>query len=112
VSGERAEWSKQISHSLAQLEARTARLDTHSGELARELLDVIGRLDRLVMRVVEVEGLAQRLVTVEAQLEALDASFVRHQQSNENELDRLQRVIEKVDQNLDRHQDAHWRSGR
>jgi hypothetical protein len=56
--------------------------------------------------------LEQRVAQVEAQLQALDESYVRHQSQNEAELDRLQRVIEKVDQNLDRHQDAHWRSGR
>jgi len=42
-------------------------------------------------------------------LEALDASYVRHQGQNEAELDRLQRVLEKVDQNLTDHE---WRRHR
>lgn len=36
---------------LAQLEARVARLDAHGGELAGEVLDVIARLDGLDARI-------------------------------------------------------------
>ena len=49
---------------------------------------------------------------VEARLEALDASYVRHQGQNEAELDRLQRVIEKVEQRVDTHEGDHWRQRR
>jgi uncharacterized coiled-coil protein SlyX len=54
--------------------------------------------------------LERRLAEAEAQLEALDASYVRSQGQHESELDRLQRIIERVSEDLTRHQDAHWRS--
>jgi chromosome segregation ATPase len=71
---------------LARLEARVERLDAHSSELAREVLDVIARVD------------------------ALDASFVRHQGQNEDDFRRAEQTVDRVGQDLSRHEDAHWRS--
>jgi predicted nuclease with TOPRIM domain len=57
-----------------------------------------------------VEDLEHRLRELEAHLEALDASYVRHQGQNEAELDRLQRIAERSGEELNHHLDAHWRS--
>jgi chromosome segregation ATPase len=109
MSGALHPWAAQVNAALAEcarrlaaLEARVERLDAHSGELARELLDVIGRVD----------ASQERGGELEARLEALDASFVRHQGQNEDDLRRAEQTVDRVGQDLSRHEDAHWRSGR
>jgi hypothetical protein len=51
------------------LSHRVARLDTHSSELARELLDTIGRLD----------AAHQRITDLESKLDAVTDELLRHQ---------------------------------
>jgi hypothetical protein len=59
-----------------------------------------------------VAELGRRLAQLEAQLEALDASFVRHQGQNEDDFRRAEQSIDRVGNDLPHHLDAHWRSGR
>jgi hypothetical protein len=54
--------------------------------------------------------LQRRLEQLEAQLEALDASFVRQQGQNEDDLRRAAQAVDRVEQDLTHHLDAHWRS--
>jgi hypothetical protein len=63
VAGEYGEFARQVSAVLAALEtrlelleARVARLDTHSAELAGELLDVIGRVDGLELKLGDLDA--------------------------------------------------------
>ena len=58
------------------------------------------------------EALQRRLEHLEARLEAVDESFIRHQAQNETDLEHLQRTVDRVGQEINGHQDAHWRSGR
>jgi hypothetical protein len=52
----------------------------------------------------------RRLAQLEAQLEALDASFVRHQGQNEDDFRRAEQAVDRVGNDLTHHLDAHWRS--
>lgn len=66
MNGEYAEWSKQVNETLAALARRVERLDTHSAELAREVLDVIERVDALETRLGrQIETVADRLEGVQ-----------------------------------------------
>jgi hypothetical protein len=56
------------------------------------------------------DALQRRLEQVEAQLQALDESYARHQGQNEGDFDRLERTVDRVGDQLTRHEDAHWRS--
>ena len=56
------------------------------------------------------DALQRRLAQLEAQLEALDASFVRHQGQNEDDLRRVGQSADRVGHDLTHHLDAHWRS--
>ena len=56
------------------------------------------------------DALQRRLAQLEAQLEALDASFVRHQGQNEDDLRRAEQSVDRVGNDLTHHLDAHWRS--
>jgi uncharacterized protein YlxW (UPF0749 family) len=58
----------------------------------------------------EVRVLQRRLEQLEAQLEALDASFVRHQGQNEDDFRRAEQSVDRVGDDLSHHLDAHWRS--
>jgi len=71
-----------------------------------ELAGFVGALEH------GLEVLADRLAQLEARLEALDASYVRHQDQHEGDVDRLMRAVDQVGQRLTEHEDAHWRSGR
>ena len=85
MTGEYERWSQQVNATLAQLEARTQRLDAHGAELAKELLDVIERVDALDRALSErIERVSQRL---------------------ESHLDALERRV-------DNHEGDHWRAGR
>jgi hypothetical protein len=72
--------------------------------------------ERLVILVQEqgrgLEALRRRLEQLEAQLDAVDASFVRHQAHDEDGFRRLEQTIGRVESELNLHEDAHWRSGR
>ena len=65
----------------------------------RELAQLLGNLE-------------QRLGALGARVEALDASFLRHQGQQEGDLERVERGVGRVREQLDRHEDAHPRSGR
>ena len=56
------------------------------------------------------DALQRRLAQLEAQLEALDASFVRHQGQNEDDFRRAEQSVDRVGNDLTQHLDAHWRS--
>ena len=56
------------------------------------------------------DALQRRLAQLRAQLEALDASFVRHQGQNEDDLRRAEQSVGRVGHDLNQHLDAHWRS--
>jgi multidrug resistance efflux pump len=56
------------------------------------------------------DALQRRVAQLEAQLEALDASFVRHQGQNEDDLRRAEQAVDRVGHDLTQHLDAHWRS--
>ncbi len=63
-----------------------------------------GELDR------RLDALQHRLEQLEAQVEALDASFVRHQGQNEDDFRRAEQAVDRVGHDLTHHLDAHWRS--
>ena len=79
--GEYRGWVEQVNASLAEvngrlsaLEARVERLDTHSGEMAREMLDLITRVDVLEERLTErARGLEDRLLDLEQRMGAAGA---------------------------------------
>ena len=56
------------------------------------------------------DALQRRLAQLEAQLEALDASFVRHQGQNEDDFRRAEQAVDRVGNDLTQHLDAHGRS--
>jgi chromosome segregation ATPase len=58
----------------------------------------------------ELAALRRRLEELEARLETLDASFVRHQDGNEGALDRIDQHLRSLERRLDEHADAHWRA--
>lgn len=112
-AGAYAEWSRQVSHSLAQLEARTARLDAHSGELAKELLDVVARVDALAAALAgvlsrvererslsfatedELDGVLAEQRTLSARLADLERSDLEDRLS-----DRIERITERLERSL------------
>jgi hypothetical protein len=57
-------------------------------------------------------ALERRIDILEARLEAVDDSFVRHQQQNEDDFRRAEQTVDRVGGELNHHLDAHWRSGR
>lgn len=56
-------------------------------------------------------ALERRIDILEARLGAVDDSFVRHQTQNEGDFERLERTVDRVGDDITRHEDAHWRSG-
>ena len=56
------------------------------------------------------DTLQRRLAQLEAQLEALDTSFVRHQGQNEDDFRRAEQAVDRVGNDLTHHLDARWRS--
>jgi hypothetical protein len=83
------DWRRQIDHSLS------------------ELVQLVGNLERrLTALEARVAAQGGELHT----LEALDASWVRSQGQREADLDRTDRMIERVHLELQQHLDAHTRS--
>jgi predicted RNase H-like nuclease (RuvC/YqgF family) len=108
--GEWSEFTKQVAHSLLglergveQLERQVARLDTHSEELAKEVLDLIGRVDG---QEGEQRELASRLADVErSDLEALLGDRIARI------AERTERSLGALERRVDNHEGDHWRSG-
>jgi chromosome segregation ATPase len=109
--GELHPWAEQVNAALAEctrrlaaLEATVSRLDAHSSELARELLDVIERVDR---QETEQRALSSRL----ADLERSDLED-RLGHRIERIAERLERSLGVLERRVDNHEGDHWRQGR
>ena len=59
-----------------------------------------------------IAALDERLGILEVVVQTGDASFYRHQDQYETELERLRRTVDRVGEQVNAHEDAHWRSGR
>lgn len=61
---------------------------------------------RLELLEARVASDARRIEELEARLEAVDASFIRHQGQNEGDFERLERTVDRVGEQVTEHE---WR---
>jgi phage shock protein A len=111
MSGQGAAWAALLNASVAALERRVTRLDTHSGELAGELLAVIERLDAAHRRCDELEAGQRALSSRLADLEHSDLE-ARLGDRIERIAERLERQLGALERRVDNHEGDHWRAGR
>jgi chromosome segregation ATPase len=111
MSGQDATGAALPGASVAALERRVARLDTHSAELAGELLAVIERLDAAHRHGDELEAGQRALASRLADLERSDLED-RLGDRIERIAERLERQVGALERRVDNHEGDHWRQGR